>query len=224
MKAAILLGAMIFLTGCAIGTRQPIYDPAKDTILDPRLAGTWYSPDLVYEIVQWRSGFWMREVKPGCAEQQEPQPWPVDLVRMEKQEYLFLAFPPFAQTHGIGTLLFPCWRVTFDDRNTLRLALLNSIALNKFLQDHPGTMRYEPVRGGHGTFAMAIGPATQPGEPATAPTTPATTPTTHLSGEIEINNIILTDEPKRIRHFLSDHANDPELFCQPIVLRRVTGS
>jgi hypothetical protein len=221
MKLALLSIIFSLLTGCgAIATRQPIYDPAKDAILDKRLVGTWYSRQMVWEFTQWRGGLWMRDVTPGCDNQSPAQPWPVDLVRLGKHEFLFMAFGPFADTAGIGTPLFPCWRMDFSDGgNTLKISLLNTVALAEYFQDHPGVMKYEPIKDGPFYHSLQIDttrPATQPDEKNETTTQPTT--------KKVVQNMILTDEPKRIRKFLIDHSEDPMFFVEQGVLRRVTGS
>jgi hypothetical protein len=221
MKAALVL-TLLLLTGCgAIATRQPLYDPAKDTVLDRRLAGTWYSQQMVWEIVQWRGGFWMRDVTPGCDDHPVSEPWPVDVVRMGKHEFLIQTMPPFKSIEGIGTMLFPCWRLDFrDDGNTLRLSLLNTVALAEFAQDHPGAMKYEEIP--EQPYYHWLRPQTQPSPASTQPSSQPDA-TTEPTTRPVIKNMILTDDPKRIRQFLIDHADDPKLFGELYVLHRVTG-
>jgi hypothetical protein len=212
----LILALMSFLAcGCgAFATSRPIYDAQTEPILDRRLAGTWCSQQGgVLEFKRWRCVYWMRGQMSNCDKSYTPEPMPVDLVRFGNKSFLFMAILPFSEAPGIGTPLFPCWRIEFADRGkTLRLRMLDTLALAEYFQDHPGEMKYEEEREGPFYHSLTVSrPATEPN--ATQPTT-----------QRQIKNMILTDDPKRIRRFLTEHADDSRFWSPAGIYGRVGGS
>jgi hypothetical protein len=212
-----LLGALS-CQGCgAFATRYPIYDPEKEAILDTRLLGTWYSEHSVLRFLKWHGGLWMQDVTPdSCRPDALPAaPAAVDAVKLGEHEFIFVAVSPFdIFSKQIGTWLIGSYRVEIEDhQTTLMLGPLDTLALAKSIQDHPGTIAYEET--GNVRLSLTTQPATQPiaSQPSTQPTT-----------QPEIKNMILTDDPKRIRQLLIDHANDPAIFQSWVVYKRVSES
>jgi len=215
-----LLAPLVLLTliadaaGCgAVATERPIYDPEKNTIADARFVGRWTAKQGKWdmEVVRWHCSYWVRGIYPDPDTNHSQEALPVDLVRFKGRAFVFLATPPFQYFEG--TLLFWCYHVEFADRGqTMRLRFLNTMALSEYLEDHPGTLKYRVIDDRPLYHSL---PATRP---ATDPA--ATEPTTQRL----IKNMTLTDEPKRIRNFLADHAGDGRFWSEPLVFTRAAGS
>lgn len=192
-------------SGCgAIRTKQPIYNPAKDLAHDDRLVGKWVwigamgLPEGALQISQQGKSYMLRVGDPQTG---SPHDWTVDLVRLGRLRYLFF------RSDGGGTQLLPAYRVEFADRgHELRLSLLNTLYIGHFLQTHPDILRYEEAPGFFTTPRSVTRPTT---EPSTRPT-PA--------------NLILTDDPAKIRQFLIQHQDDQNWFWKPWILYRTTDS
>jgi hypothetical protein len=102
-----------------------------------------------------------------------------------------------------------------DHGNELHLSLLNTFYIGHFLQTHPDILSYEEAPGFFGRPAPSIQPATQAANPANRPATePSTQPTAA--------NLILTDDPAKIRRFLIRHQDDRIWFWKPWILYRTT--
>lgn len=195
-------------SGCgAIGTKQPIYDPAKDLAHDDRLVGKWLwigamgFPEGGLEIRRQDKSYLFRIGDLQTGSPNEPRDWAVDLVPLGRFRYLFF------RSEGEGTQLLPAYRIEFADRgNELHLSLLNTFYIGHFLQTHPGMLRYEEAPGFFTTRPSTTRPAT---EPSTQPT-PA--------------NLILTDTPAKIRQLLIRHQDDANWFFKPWILYRTTDS
>ena len=203
VRQAMLCVVLISISsGCgAIGTKQPIYDPAKDLAHDDRLVGRWIwigamgFPEGELEIRRQDKSYVLRIGDLQSSSPNEPRDWAVDLVPMGGFRYLFF------RSKSKGTQLLPAYRVEFAERgNELHLSLLNTFYIGHFLQTHPGILRYEEAPGFFTTRPSTTHPSTQP--------TPA--------------NLILTDSPAKIRQFLVRHQNDANWFFKPWILYRTT--
>ena len=140
-RQAILCVVLISIcSGCgAIGTKQPIYDPAKDLAHDDRLVGKWLwigamgFPEGELEISRQGKSYLLRVGDPQTG---SPHDWAVDLVPLGRLRYLFF------RSDGEGTQLLPAYRVEFTDHgDQLRLSLLNTLYIGNYLQTHPGILR-----------------------------------------------------------------------------------
>lgn len=208
-------------SGCgAIGTKEPIYDPAKDLAHDDRLVGKWVwvgamgLPEGGLEIRRQDKSYVLRTGDMQTSSPDEPHNWAVDLVPLGRNRYLFF------RSDSRGTQLLPAYRVEFADHgNQLHLSLLNTFYIGHFLQAHPGKLSYEEAPG----FFERRAPASQP---ATEPTTQSAKLTIQPSSEPSTQptpaNIILTDSPAKIRQFLIRHQDDAHWFFKPWILYRTT--
>ena len=190
-------------SGCgAIGTKQPIYDPVKDFAHDDRLVGKWLwigamgFPEGALEIRRQDKSYLLRI---GDPQTDSPHDWTVDLVPLGRNRYVF-----FRSESG-GTQLLPAYRVEFADGGSeLHLSLLNTFYIGHFLQTHLGMLQYEEA-------------------PSFFTTQPSTTqPVTEPSTEPMPANLILTDNPAKIRQFLIRHQDDANWFFKPWILYRTT--
>jgi hypothetical protein len=179
-----------------IATSEPLYDAKRDVIFDPRLVGLWGNADQVLRISAAADhGYELTQsdVRPAAGGQQEQQQAVrAELVKIGRYRYLFLCPPDLK-----GTLLFPCFRVDFPG-GRLRLQMLNVAMIAEFLDHHPGVLRYEKTPSP--LLANGNGPATQP---VVKP---------------ELNNLLITDEPLKVRRFLEVHEDDPGFVCEPLIL------
>lgn len=209
IRQAILCVVLISIgSGCgAIGTKEPIYDPAKDLAHDDRLVGKWIwvgvmgIPEGELEISRQNKTYLLRIADLQTNSPNEPHEWAVDLVPLGRYRYLFF------RSDGEGTQLLPAYRVEFADHgNELRLSLLNTFYIGHFLQTHPGTLNYEESPGFFTTRPSNTRPATEPSTQRTSA------------------NLILTDSPAKIREFLIRHQDDANWFFKPWILYRTTDS
>jgi hypothetical protein len=139
---------MLVCSGCIVGTSQPLYDSARDTVFDPKLVGTWGNSECRMRIrAAPDKGYEVLEVLPGQAAAPQ-EAVRAELVPIGKYRYLFLKAPD-----SVGTLLWPCFRVSVG-RGGLRMQSLNVVAMEDYLTKHPEALRHEMLR--------AEGPATQP--------------------------------------------------------------
>lgn len=189
-----LVLAILLLPGCVIGSDKPIYDRSRDTTFDPQLIGHWHLGELRIERGVGKS---YRLISPATQPSDRLVDWNCDLVRMGKYRYLF---PVSDDPRFSGTLLFPVYRVE-TDADSLRLRLLNVAMAAKVLRENPDELRHRqvPVQG----IYKVVGPPTQP----------ATT-------EPVFVNIVLTDEPDRIRQFLIRHQDDEGWFAEETVFTK----
>lgn len=206
---AIAAGISIFLPGCGlVSTDKPLYR-AQEVVIDPQLLGIWATPssaDHPGEVVIFARGDGNR-YRISALPDQTNDPMSrieMDLVRLGKYEYLFFGLP-----NSTGTLLFPAYRVRVVGRE-MRMSLLNEPQFVEELKNHPGMLTYT---------AQTVGlpmPATQPSGKArpVATSQPTTYPVT--------TNVVLTDDPAKIRHLLIQHEDDPNWFAEVLVLHRMT--
>jgi len=184
--------------GCVLGTREPLYDVGRDVAFDPRLLGTWRGPDGIVDIARG-PGRSYRITSPDADSEAPGTGLTYDLVPLGRKRYLFAQSPG----SGVGTMLYGSCRVR-REHGQLCLRALDVFALEERLQRQPGTLRYETVEvhtGLHPVQRSATGPA---------------------RAEVPIQNLILTDSPKRIRQYLIRHENDRQLFPTEIVLARLS--
>lgn len=186
--------AALLLPGCVIASDKPIYDRSRDTTFDPQLVGHWHLGELRIARGVGKS---YRLISPATQPSDRPQEWTCDLVRIGKYQYLF---PVSDDPRFSGTVLFPVYRVEAD-AHSLRLRLLNAAMAAKVLCEKPDELRHRKVPAG-GLYKV-VGPPTQP----------ATT-------EPVFVNIVLTDEPERIRQFLIRHQDDEDWFAEEMVFTK----
>lgn len=198
------------LLGCGfVATEKPLYGP-RETIFDPRLLGIWVSPadaDHPKEVVIFARGQGNR-YRVSDASDQTADPSSrieMDLVRLGRYEYLFSDLPD-----STGTMLFPAYRVRVAGTE-MRLSILNEPQFVEELQKHPGMLRYNAQPVNAPIWSVSQSGATQPVSGTTRPTTsPA------------MMNVVLTDEPEKIRRLLIEHEDDPQWFSEALVLHRIT--
>jgi hypothetical protein len=202
-RCAWLFTLALFVAGCgAVATRQPLYDPERDTRYDARLVGTWRADCSDIEIRRSQRIVYLMQDPLSRTTSDSTSPTEFELVRLGKYQYLFVS-----THHGdFGTLLFPCYRVEFARwGREMRLRWLNTVKIGKYLEDHPGTLKYDLLPTQFTHLPPTTSPASQSRPAETQP---------------DLKNMILTDEPAKIRQFLIDHQDDPDWVTQPMVLRR----
>ena len=191
-----------------VTTNKPLYQ-ASDAIFDPRLLGIWSVPAEAGQagvlIIARGEGKSYRFTSVPDSGGSSGMPDKMDLVRLGKYEYLFWQGP-----QSNGTTLFPAYRLRVSGRE-LHMSLLNEPQFLQELKDHPGMLSYteQPVND------LRLG-ATEP----SSDTRPgaASQPTTLPSAM----NVVLTDQPEKIRRLLILHQDDPNWFIEVLVLHRLT--
>src|SRR5689334_17819165 len=216
LAVCLLLLMLGLASGCgAVATREPIYDPAREGIFDQRLIGKWSwtggwgFPEGEIEFVRGPGkSYFIKDVTPRQESETQSEsdtvksePVPMDLIRLGKYRYLFFR----SKDPEIGTVLFPSYRVEFMFHGQeLRLRLLNTIAIGRFLQEHRDALKFEESE----PWSGFLHPTTSESQTRPAETRP--TPT----------NLILTDTPAKIRRFLIRHQDDRNWVFEPWVLHR----
>jgi hypothetical protein len=207
----VALGAMASASslGCGfVATDKPLYG-RQETVFDPQLLGIWAAPGSASQpggilIIARGEGNRYRLSSSPMYSGNSSDRVEVDLVRLRKYEYLFFNMPEYP-----GTVLFPAYRVHVAGRE-MRLSLLNQPQFVKQLKDHPGMLTYTEQT------EDLLRPATTQSS-ATRPVA-ASQPTTWPA----IDNVVLTDEPEKIRKLLIEHQDDPNWFAEVLVLHRMT--
>ena len=184
--------------GCVVGSREPLYDRSRDTVLDAGLVGTWRGPGGDFTI---RRG-------PGRSYRTDGEEGPTDfdLVRIGRRLYLF----PRVPSSGLGTVLFQSCQVR-RVRRQLHLRPLDVAVLADRLRRGGAPLAHEAIDLHTGVF-LGTRPATRPA---------TSTATTTAPDEVVVQNLVLTDHPRRIRQYVIDHEDDAELFAGELVLSRV---
>jgi len=195
--AACLL--VLLAGGCLVGSREPLYDRSRDAVFDPRLVGTWRGQDGDVRI----SAGLGRSYRVGGTDGDEVVSY--DLVRIGCRLYMF----PQVPDSGLGTVLVQSFQVRRAGRR-LRIRALDVSVLAERLRQGRAGLAYETVDVHTGLFA------------ARRASTSAPATTGPVSEEIIVQNLVLTDRPDRIRRFLADHEDDPELFPLEIVLKKIS--
>lgn len=208
--AAIIAGLPASSIGCGlVATDKPLYS-RQETVFDPQLVGVWAAPASAQQPGE------VLIIARGDGNRYEFSSWPmqsqnlssrvdIDLVRLGKYEYLFVNVPGYD-----GTLVFPAYRVRVAGRE-MRISVLNQPQFVQELKDHPGMLKYTAQP------AALLGPvATQP-----ASTTQAASTSQPTTGPA-IENVVLTDEPAKIRKLLIEHEDDPNWFSEVAVMYRMT--
>ena len=191
---ALVLMLLPLTSGCMVATSEPLYDAKRDVIFDPRLVGFWGNAEQVMRISAAADhGYELTQsdARPAAGQQQQ-QAVRAELVKIGRYRYLFLCPPDLK-----GTLLFPCFRVGFPV-GRLRLQMLNVAVIADFLDHHPGVLRCEK------TPSPLLGNGNGPA--------------THPVVKPELNNLLITDEPLKVRRFLEAHEDDTGFVCEPLIL------
>ena len=189
--------------GCVVGTREPLYDRERDTVVDRGLVGTWQYPDGKLRITRG-PGRSYRVGTPDARATTRGAGLTYDLVPLGRRRYLF----PRPEGVDLGTVLFQSYQVR-RIRGGLCLRVLDVGALAERLRaggSEGEVLKYETLDVHTGVYA-----ATRPARDA------ATRP---ARDERLIQNLVITDSPRRIRQFLIEHKDDATLFGEEVVLRR----
>ncbi|HEX5869028.1 MAG TPA: hypothetical protein VFY65_01360 [Longimicrobium sp.] len=182
-----------------------MYDRRRDAVFDEGMVGTWRGADGTVAISRGRGRSYVFRSPEGDAQARKAR-LVYDLVPIGRGRYLF----PQARGGGVGTPLFMSYQVDRRGRQ-LRLRGLNVAALADRLVRGQGPLAYAELDNRNGV-PRTVRPGTRPA------TAPATRPAAERS---KFTNLILTDSPRRIRQYLTDHEDDPELFDSEVVLTRV---
>jgi hypothetical protein len=211
-----ILVSILVSIGCVtVRTAQPLYDRTRDVTYDQRLIGTW-SGEKLGTLSFSRGPAWRYNVQfigdpTDNATTQPPPEVGAHLVAIGHYRYLFLDFPPESMggdsaAGAGGTFLLPAYRlVRRGDR--LELSALDGVALLQRLG----------VESSRADNTIQIDDVSRLSGGRRAVTTAPTTNAIPLAGEVVIN-----DSPARIRRFLAQHENDPQLFKSLDTLRRAT--
>lgn len=191
---------LLSIAGCVDTTALPLYDRERDAIADPRLVGIWYAEGYDLQIGYGPEIGYL--VRPLHFNANDPQ-FIYNITRIGERQYCFLT--EYGKVGG-GTVLTGASQLQISVGELVVRGLRTDV-LRERLFANQDLLRYEAGRGAW-TVSEA-GPST------TAPTSrPATTPTSRPS------SITLTDDPVKIRQYLIDHQDDPELFTRSIIVRR----